>query len=80
MFPTSVLLLATWNVTDAIAGKNISTTHISLPDPHSDDPCERVTFGTLLLADDGSQSSISSSMGSLIPELHNVTGRRDRVD
>jgi hypothetical protein len=81
MFPASVLLLATWNVTDAIAGKNISTTHISLPDP--DAPGARVKFGTLLLqlADNGSQySSISSSMGSLILELHDVLGRRDRVD
>jgi hypothetical protein len=80
MFPASVLLLATWNVTDAIAGKNISTTHISLPDP--DAPGAHVKFGTLLLqlADDGSQYSTSSSMGSLIFELHDVMGRRDRVD
>jgi hypothetical protein len=81
MFPASVLLLATWNVTDAIAGKNISTTHISFS-PYPDAPGARVKFGTLLLqlADNGPQYSISSSLGSLIPELHDVMGRRDRVD
>jgi hypothetical protein len=56
MFTESVMLLATWNVTDANTGKNISTTHLSFPHRDANKHGARVQVDTLLSADAESQT------------------------
>jgi hypothetical protein len=56
MFPKSVMLLATWNVTDANTGKNISTTHLSFANSDANEYGARVQVDTLLSADTKSQT------------------------